>query len=82
MPSQVHFSLLFCDFLKIVAAVAITLVPGLDTLFGGRCTHHREIQEHESGQFLALFKKEGGVTYVDKNGKSSYTAVDLSNFTV
>jgi hypothetical protein len=47
---------------------------------GGRCTHHREIQEHESGQFLALFKKEGGVTYLDKNGNSTFSGQDLNNF--
>jgi len=60
--------------------VANQLVPGLDELFGGRCTHHREIEEHESGQFLALFKKEGGVTYVDEQGNSSFSCQDLSKF--
>uniref|UniRef100_A0A6B2KY72 HP domain-containing protein n=1 Tax=Arcella intermedia TaxID=1963864 RepID=A0A6B2KY72_9EUKA len=51
----------------------------LDDLLGGTSTQHREIQYHESEQFLALFK--GGIEYTSEGAvDSAFVKVDRSAF--
>lgn len=56
------------------------LVPALDDIFGGRCAHHREVEGHESQPFLALYKKENGISVEDSNGVSTWISTNLENF--
>lgn len=44
----------------------------LDDRFGGEPTQHREVQEHESADFIKLFEKYGGVRYLDGGIESGF----------
>jgi hypothetical protein len=50
----------------------------LDDSLGGAPVQHREVQEHESPQFLALFKK--GIKYLDGGVESGFKHVDREAF--
>eukprot|EP00039_Didymoeca_costata_P010163 m.136190 g.136190 ORF g.136190 m.136190 type:complete len:840 (+) comp14725_c0_seq1:125-2644(+) len=50
----------------------------LDESLGGEPTQHREVQEHESGNFQALFK--AGLTYMDGGVDSGFRKVNREAF--
>jgi len=43
-------------------------------------TQHREVQDHESPEFLDLFKKQGGIQYADGGVESGFRKVDRDNY--
>ena len=47
----------------------------LDDFFGGQPTQHREVQYHETEQFLRLFDKTGGIQYLDGGVPSGFRKV-------
>ena len=51
----------------------------LDEYHGGEPTQHREVQSHESNEFLDLFK-ESGVTYMDGGIDSGFTEVKRDEY--
>ena len=55
-------------------AVAIKAVE-LDDRFGGSPKQHREVQNHESDQFIGLFDQFGGVRYLDGGVESGFHKV-------
>jgi len=48
----------------------------LDDAIGGGPVQHRECQGHESGQFMALFRAQGGVQYLDGGVESGFVKVE------
>ncbi|EAX93415.1 actin-binding protein, putative [Trichomonas vaginalis G3] len=58
-------------------AVAMKAVE-LDDRFGGSPKQHREVQNHESDQFIGLFDKVGGVRYLDGGVASGFKKVETS----
>jgi hypothetical protein len=48
----------------------------LDDALGGMAKQHRETQGHESSKFLAIFKKLGGVCYLEGGAESGFKHVE------
>lgn len=51
----------------------------LDDRFGGEPTQHREVQGHESQEFINLFEKYGGLQYLDGGVASGFKKVKFDN---
>ncbi|XP_014672311.1 PREDICTED: gelsolin, cytoplasmic-like [Priapulus caudatus] len=51
----------------------------LDDALGGQATQWREVQNHESSQFISYFKK--GIIYLEGGAESGFTKVDRDAYT-
>lgn len=56
-------------------------VVELDDRFNGTVTIHREVQDHESQEFMGLFDDFGGVRYMDGGTPSGFKSIDPENGT-
>lgn len=51
----------------------------LDDRFGGEPTQHREVQDHESQEFISLFEKYGGLHYLNGGIASGFKKVQIDD---
>ena len=54
----------------------------LDDALGGIAKQHRETQGHESSKFLSIFKKRGGVVYLNGGAESGFRHVEGKEYPV
>ena len=54
----------------------------LDESLGGEPTQHREVEGHETSEFLDLFKALGGLKYMEGGYETGFVKVDRDAFTV
>ena len=62
-----------------IGAAAIRTVQ-LHQVLGGLPVQHREVQHHESGQFLALWKDFGGLRYLEGGIDSAFNHVEPATY--
>ncbi|KAI5636796.1 gelsolin repeat domain-containing protein [Phthorimaea operculella] len=55
---------------------AAILTVTLDDMLAGKAVHHREVQGHESGQFLGYFKP--AVRYLEGGNESGFNEVEIN----
>ena len=62
------------------AGVAAYKTVELDDLLGGAPIQHREVEGHESQQFLNLFKQYGGIKYLEGGVESGFKKVNRDEY--